>query len=178
MPKEALELLKVHGGGAEDGVDRVTGGAFEPIALEPMLALEVADGGFDCGAAFHPTPERLRGRAPAALVDMHRLRAAVIVAAIAHVDMRFRRSRASLANEPTHLRELLIEGVPVVRIARLAQRAEQPPAPAGRRDTRLVTKLVFFPGLALGDAADLGFMHAVDFVFVGGLLRVDALRGG
>jgi len=51
----------VHGGGAEDGVDGITERAFEAVAFEAVFALEVADGGFDCGAAFHPTPERLRG---------------------------------------------------------------------------------------------------------------------
>ena len=61
MPKEALELLEVHGGGAEDGVDGVADGSFEPVTFEPVFGLEVADGGFDGGAAFHPTPEGFWG---------------------------------------------------------------------------------------------------------------------
>ena len=91
VPKEAQELLEVHSGGTEDGVDGIALRPFEPVAFEAVFALEVTDGGFDGGAAFHPSPERLRGRAPAAFVDMHLLGSAVIVSAIAHVDMRFRR---------------------------------------------------------------------------------------
>src|ERR1019366_6700633 len=52
MPKEALELLEVHGGGAEDGVDGIAGSAFEPVAFESVFGLEVADGRLDGGAAF------------------------------------------------------------------------------------------------------------------------------
>ena len=73
--------------------------------------------------------------------------------------------------------ELFVEGVAVVGIARPAHGAEQPTAFARGCDARLVAKPIFFAGLALGDAANLRFMHAVDLVFVGGLLRMDALRG-
>ena len=90
MPKEAQEFLEVHGGGTEDGVDGIALRPFEPVAFKPMFALEVANRGFDGGAAFHPSPERPRGRAPAAFVDMHGLGSGVIVSAVAHVDMRFR----------------------------------------------------------------------------------------
>ena len=178
MPKEALELLEVHGRGAEDGVDGIAGGAFEPIALKPMFAFEVADGGFDRRAAFHPSPESFGRRPSAAFVDMHRPGARVIVTAIAQVDVRFWCWPGLLSDQPTHLGELLIQRVAIVGIVRQAECAEQPTAFAGGRDTRLVAKLIFFPGFALGDAADLGFMHAVDFVFVGRLLGVDAPGGG
>ncbi len=174
MPKEASELLEVHGGGTEDGVDGIAGGAFEPVAIKPMFAFEVADGGFDRRAAFHPTPKCFGRRASAAFVDMHGLGSGMIVSAVAHVDMRFRCGRGFLSDQPTHLDELLIQRVAIVGIVRQAEGAEQPTPFAGGRDTRLVAKLIFFTGLALGDAADLRFMHALDFVFVGRLLRVDA----
>lgn len=177
-PKEALELLEVHGCGAEEGVDGIAGGAFEPVALKPMFALEVSDGGFDRRAAFHPTPECFGRRSSAAFVAMHRLRAGVIVTAIAHADVRFPGWFGFSSDQPAHLGELLLQRVPVVGIVRQAEGAGQPTALAGGRDARLVAKLIFFPGLALGDTADLGFMHAVDFVFVGRLLGVDAPGGG
>ena len=55
-PGEALELLEVHSGGAQDGVDGISDGAFEPIAFESMLALQVPYGGLDRCSPFHPTP--------------------------------------------------------------------------------------------------------------------------
>ena len=80
MPKEALELLEVHCGRTEDRVDRVPDTAFESIAFEPVLALEVSDGRFDRRAAFHPTPECFGRRPTATFIDLHGLRPGVIVA--------------------------------------------------------------------------------------------------
>jgi len=55
-PGEALELLEVHSGGAQDGVDGIANRAFEPVSLEAMFAFHVSNGGLDCCSPFHPTP--------------------------------------------------------------------------------------------------------------------------
>jgi hypothetical protein len=52
---EALELLEVHSGGAQDGAYGITERAFESVSFEAMFTFHVSDGRFDCGAPFHPS---------------------------------------------------------------------------------------------------------------------------
>ena len=80
--KEAEELLDVHGSGTEQGIDGIALRAFESIALQSVFSLEVSDGRFDDGAAFHPLPNSLWDRAPAAFIDDACLRALMIVAPV------------------------------------------------------------------------------------------------
>jgi len=110
-PKSSEELVQVHGGGAEDGVDGITGGPLEAVALHTVLTFEVADGGLDGGAAFHPSPETFGRRAPATFVHMDCFDSLVIMSPIAHVDMGLLHFGS---DAPTHLRELPVQRVPVV----------------------------------------------------------------
>jgi hypothetical protein len=66
--------------------------------------------------------------------------------------------------------------VAIVGIGGKAFGADQPSAPAGNRHTYFVAELIRLARLALGDALDLGFMYAVDLVFVVPLLGMDAVR--
>src|SRR5208337_4681648 len=132
----------------------------------------MSDAGFDCGAAFHPSPQRPRRSASSSLVHMHGCFALVIVAAIAHVYMHLADPIPDRAFELLHLRG---QRVTIVRIGGKTFGADQPPAPAGDRHTDLVAELIGLARLALGDALHLGFMHAVELVLVVPLLGVDAM---
>ena len=104
---------------------------------------------------------------------MHGDRAVIVVAAIAHVHVRFAHL---LADQAFDLLHLCGQRVAVIGISGKALRADEPSAPAGDRDTHLVAELILLARLALGDALDFGFMHRVDLVLVVPLLCVDAMR--
>jgi hypothetical protein len=55
-PESSEELLEVHRGGSQDGVDRISGSALQPIAFQPVFILQMSDARFDCGSPFHPSP--------------------------------------------------------------------------------------------------------------------------
>jgi hypothetical protein len=55
-PKSSEELVEVHRGGCQDRVDRISGNALQPIAFQPVFALQMSDAWFDRGTAFHPSP--------------------------------------------------------------------------------------------------------------------------
>ena len=77
--------MEVHRRGAQDGIERIARNAFQAVALQPMFRLQMSDAWFDCGTAFHPSPERARRPAPSSLVHAHSYTTFIIVAAITHV---------------------------------------------------------------------------------------------
>ena len=156
---------------SQDCIYRISGSAFEPIAFQSVFALQVSDAWFDCGAAFHPSPQRWRRPASSSLVDMHRDSAVVVVATVAHVHMRFAHS---VADQVFNLLHLLVQRMTVIRTSSEALGADEPSAAAAYRDTDLIAELVLLASLALGDALDLRLMHRVDLVLVVPLLRVDS----
>src|ERR1017187_965449 len=133
----------------------------------------MSDTGFDCGTAFHPSPERPWRSASSTFVHMHGCFAFVIVAAIAHVYMHLADPVPDHAFELLHLRG---QRVTIVGIGGKTFGADQPSASTGDRHTDLVAELIGLARLALGDALHLGFMHAIDLVLVVPLLGVDAMR--
>ncbi len=80
-----------------------------------MLALEVAESRFEGGAAFHPFPNSIGSRCPAAFIDDDRFGPPMILARVAHVHMAF--LYCMPCDESAHLSELYIQGVSVVGVA-------------------------------------------------------------
>ncbi len=87
--KGSEEFLEVHCGGCQDRVDLVSDGTLQPVAFQPVFALEMSDAWFDRGTAFHPSPSRLRCAPSLSLVNMHGDRTVIIVTSIAHINVRF-----------------------------------------------------------------------------------------
>src|ERR1017187_7514380 len=133
----------------------------------------MSDTGFDCGTAFHPSPERPWRSASSTFVHMHGCFAFVIVAAIAHVYMHLADPIPDHAFELLHLRG---QRVTIVGIGGKTFGADQPSAPTGDRHTDLVAELIGLARLTLGNTLHLGFMHAVALVLVVLLRGVDAMR--
>ena len=96
-PKSSQELMEIHRRSTQDGIERIAGNTFEPIALQAVFGLEMSDAGFDGGATLHPSPECSRCSASFPFVHMHRCLAGVIVAAIAHVHVDLADSAADQA---------------------------------------------------------------------------------
>jgi len=162
-PKSSEELVEVHRRGTQDGIERIAGNALQPVALQAVFVLQMPDAGFDGGAAFHPSPERLRRPASSSFVHMHGGLARVIVAAIAHVHMHFAGSLPDHALDLLHLRG---QRVAIVGVSRKTPGADEPSATTRDRDTGLVAEFVRLAGLALGDAFNLGFMHTVEPIWL------------
>lgn len=55
-PKSSEELMEVQCGGSQHGIDGIAGNTLEPIAFQPVFALQMSDAWFDRGAPFHPSP--------------------------------------------------------------------------------------------------------------------------
>ena len=146
-PKSSEELVEVHCRGRQHCVDRVACNALQPVALQTVFQLQMSDARFDCGAAFHPSPQRPWRSASSSFVHMHGCLAFVIVAAIAHVHVRFADLVGGQALDLLHLRS---QRVAVVGVSREALRADQPSAAAGDRHTDLVAEFVLLAGFALG----------------------------
>ena len=83
------QLLEVHRRDRQQGIARVSGSTLQPIALQSMFCFQMSDAGFNCGAVFHPSPQRLRCSTSASFVHMDRRRALVIMTSVSHVDVHF-----------------------------------------------------------------------------------------
>jgi len=55
-PKSSEELVEVHGGSREDGIDRISGNTLQPIALQAVFVLQMSDVWLRCRVALHPSP--------------------------------------------------------------------------------------------------------------------------
>ena len=172
-PKSSEELLEVHRGGCQDRVDRISGSTLQPIALQPVFALQMSDAWFDCGSAFHPSPSCFRCPSSSSLVDMHGDRTVIVVASIAHVHVRL---TDLCPNYVFDLFHLCGQRVAIVGVSSEALGADEPSAATAHRDAHLVAELVLLARLALGDALHFRFMHTVDLVLVMPLLRMDSMR--
>ena len=62
----------------------------------------------------------------------------------------------------------------IVGISRQCQGSENNPAVTGSEDRDLGPEFVRFMGFAFGNAADMGFVKAIDFMFIGFVLKEDA----
>ena len=65
------QLLEVHPGGGQDGINRVTGNPLQPVALQPVFVLQVSDAGFDGSSVLHPLPECLCRASSLPFIDVH-----------------------------------------------------------------------------------------------------------
>lgn len=106
--KEAEQLRKVHGGGAEQGVELVTQRAFQAVAFQTVVALEVSDARFDRSPPLHPSPDSLWDRAASPEVHQHLRRLRVVVAPVAHIHMD-RLQVLFFDIEPLHLLHLRLQ---------------------------------------------------------------------
>ncbi len=75
-------------------------------------------------------------------------------------------SARSFAHESCHLRQNCFQGITVILVAGEILYADNDTAGFGHGDGGLGTEFVFFVLFAFGDTAHLGFMKAVNFVFV------------
>src|SRR5260370_41359452 len=105
------------------------------------------DAWFDRGTAFHPSPSRFRCTPSSSLVYMHGDRTVIVVASIAHIDVRFAHLGGDQACDLLHL---CSQRVAVIGMSSKALRADEPPTTAAHRDTHLVAKLLLLSRLALG----------------------------
>ena len=80
-----------------------------------MFGLEVSDGRFDGGAAFHPFPHSFGDRCQAAFINDDRLRALMIINPVAQVYRAFFYCMRS--DQPAPMSQLRIQGVSVIGIA-------------------------------------------------------------
>ena len=62
----------------------------------------------------------------------------------------------------------------IVGISGQCQGSENNPAVTGSGDRDLAPEFVRFMGFAFGNAADMGFVKAIDFMFIGFVLKEDA----
>ena len=62
----------------------------------------------------------------------------------------------------------------IVGISRQCQGSENNPAVTGSGDRDFAPEFVGFMGFAYGNAADMGFVKAIDFMFIGFVLKEDA----
>ena len=171
--KSSEELLEVHRGGCQDGVDRISGSTLQPIPFQAVFVLHLSDAWLDRGTAFHPSPSCARCPPSSSLVDMQGDRTVIVLASMAHIDVH----RADLVGDQAlDLLHLCSRRVAVIGICSEALRADEPSTTAAHRDTHLVAKLILLARLALGDALDFRFMHTVDIVLVLPLLFVDSMR--
>src|ERR1035437_6234904 len=106
----------------------------------------MSDAGFDCGAAFHPSPQRPWRSASSSFVHMHGCIAFVIVAAIAHVHMHL---ADPIPDHALQLPHLCSQRVAIVGIGCKTLGTDQPSASAGDRHTDLVAELIGLPALPL-----------------------------
>ena len=104
---------------------------------------------------------------------MHRNRAIITVAAIAHVHVRFTNF---VADQVIDLPHLLGQRVAVIRVSRKTLRTDEPSAAAAHRDTHLVAKLILLARLAFCNALDFRLVNRVDLALVVSLLRMDPMR--
>ena len=172
-PKSSEQLLEVHRGGCQDGVDLISGSTLQPITFQPVFALPMSDAWLDRGATLHPSPFCLRCTPSSSLVDMHGDRTVIVVATIAPIDVH---CAPLVGDQAFDLLHLCSQGVAVIGISREALRADEPSTTTAYRDTYLVAELLLLARLAFGDALDFRFMHTVDIVLVMPLLFVDSMR--
>jgi hypothetical protein len=66
------QLVKVYRYSREDGVDRISGNALQPVTFHPVFVLQMSDARFDGRSVFHPLPERLWCSASLSFVHMDR----------------------------------------------------------------------------------------------------------
>jgi hypothetical protein len=86
LRQPAQEETEVVAGGGEHGIDTVTFGSFEIVAIHAVLGLEMADDRLDGGSALHLAPDGGGGAADLA-GDPDPELVGMVVAAIALVDM-------------------------------------------------------------------------------------------
>jgi hypothetical protein len=122
-PKSSEELVEVHSGSGQDGIDRIAGNALQPVALQSVFVFQMSDAWFDYGAACHPSPQCLRSPSSSSLVDVHGGRSVIVVAAIAQVHMYLANS---VADQVINLLHLLGQRVAIVGISRETLGADEP----------------------------------------------------
>jgi len=149
-------------GSDENGVDRVAACAGQMIAFQKAVAFRVADHGFDGAAPSQLAFDRLGSRRLALRhVDVGGRQA---MTAIALVDIGARNRDARQAFD---LRDLILQGVPVVGKPRRRADAENELAAVGAcvgdGDRSLDAKFVARARLPLRDAFNLGRVQGVAF---------------
>ena len=168
--RPAQQLVEVHSGTAEDGIEPVTFNALEAVAVHPVLFFQVSDSRFNGCPAFHPAPQTPGSSPTAAFVDMNLNLARVSMAPVAHVYKCMLRA----AGNPLDLIQGIFQSMAVIRVVMHGHGADKPATATGGCHADLAAKFVALVGLALADALHMRFMDAVNFVFIVSLLREDS----
>jgi hypothetical protein len=79
------QLLEVHSGSAEDGIQAIADRSPEAAAVHSMFPFQMSDAWFNGGSTFHPSPEAFSGSSSSILINMNIDVTGVSVAAASHV---------------------------------------------------------------------------------------------